>query len=59
MKREFFIVTSLLNHVGFGLGPEPCQVQGLVPNHVGSGTQGKGSKKIPSLLHEDWGFYPL
>jgi len=19
----------------------------------------KGSKKIPSLLHEDWGFYPL
>jgi hypothetical protein len=43
------IGTPVPNHAGSEIGPEPCQVQGW----------GKGSKKIPSLLHEDWGFYPL
>ncbi len=35
---------------------------GLKWNLAGPSTRrpgGKGSKKIPSLLHEDWGFYPL
>jgi len=36
-----------MNHVGFTADPEPHMVRGE-----------KGSKKIPSLRIEDWGFYP-
>jgi hypothetical protein len=38
-----------MNHVGFTASPEPHMVQGGE----------KGSKKIPNLRMEDWGFYPL
>jgi hypothetical protein len=63
MAKEFFIVTSPA-HMGpfnsFGrLACRSLPLPAVSRQEEGIGRGRKGSKKIPSLLHEDWGFYPL